>query len=964
MIAYASSTRSLLVRAGLPLLLLPLLPITAAGETLSGHGGQIKYDTEAQEYILKDIADPVPAAEVERSLSTALCGQCHVDAVAQLKASVHFSVQAPNPRILFPGGGAHGALDRACGLPGTSALINYNSDINLGECGKCHVGRFIPPMEGAFTSLFSQMGLPDPAGQAQALVDGGLDCLICHAEHYLSVRDDLDWLEKQVPLMNTHQIAGYAEPGAPSPSPEGYANLYRDNTDFDHDGAYDLLIDVTGDSKPDMCLPIGFNPDGSPICGWPTVGQDRSADAVLSVGKTDEHGCLRCHEHARTGYKRGTLFRVGYDAHANVCFPNPSLTADDPNCPQHNTCTACHVTLNQDYDGDGLEDVHKFVRGHLVGGDLAAADYPPPAPGVRPDPNDPTHLTCVQCHDAATLPQKGSPGKPGVHSDSHLQKIACETCHITRSGGITYSMYGHGGHISFGRNEDGLDTKVITYDHMVADGDTEAEVDADVDADFAAYEIKPVLMWFDGMTSFLAQSLAVRPLENVELSANAKIVPFKPMANGMVMDGRFFAGDTQINEAGFPYNKYSMYRFFANAISCDGLGLPEGMCGSDGLYGNAEVFSALKLLGTVTDNQDNVIVEGLTPAQTRQVTIKDLFEMGQPSLQTMAMMQAFPNLMNFSKSGYQYEHYLISTELAGAPEDADGDGILDEGAPFLFDMLGAVNTGLEEFKGFNMPMLLPPDYDWYPPFDSVENVATMKLPDGSFMKLFLAMQLQGMEVPMDQIQQRIGNYPAFSNGVTLGGHGIAPNPKQNALGGPGRSGCTECHSEGGVLTTKVPVTRKTLVDLPFEPPMNVGEMPIWRWVYYNVRGILDLGLKTSNEDVLAGIAHVDIAGNTDYMRTSDQQMVLNWFAPAEKPRLNGKPLEDYLSFTPADSQRVLKGTSLKKKDLTWNGGDWMPVLEPVTDAVPNYAVLGYMRDEVIFNTSGGVGGGGPGPGRN
>jgi hypothetical protein len=61
---------------------------------------------------------------------------------------------------------------------------------------------------------------------------------------------------------------------------------------------------------------------------------------------------------------------------------------------------------------------------------------------------------------------------------------------------------------------------------------------------------------------------------------------------------------------------------------------------------------------------------------------------------------------------------------------------------------------------------------------------------------------------------------------------------------------------------------------------------------------------------------------------------------------------------------VLKGTSLKKKDLTWNGGDWMPVLEPVTDAVPNYAVLGYMRDEVIFNTSGGVGGGGPGPGRN
>ena len=60
-----------------------------------------------------------------------------------------------------------------------------------------------------------------------------------------------------------------------------------------------------------------------------------------------------------------------------------------------------------------------------------------------------------------------------MHSKTHLEKIACETCHITQSGGITYSMYGHGGHISFGRNADGLDTKVITYDHMVADEGTD-----------------------------------------------------------------------------------------------------------------------------------------------------------------------------------------------------------------------------------------------------------------------------------------------------------------------------------------------------------------------------------------------------------------------------------------------------------------------------------------------------------
>ena len=395
--------------------------------------------------------------------------------------------------------------------------------------------------------------------------------------------------------------------------------------------------------------------DGQPETPWPTIMQDRSVEAVLSVGKTDEHTCLRCHEHARTGYKRGTLFRAGYDAHANLCFPKPSLKADDPNCPEHNACTACHVTLDYDHDGDGLDDVHKFVRGHLVGGDLAAADYSPPPPGEAADPSDPTHLTCVQCHGLDQLPQRAA---HGVHSDDHLAKIACETCHITRSAGITYSLYGQGGHLSFGRNTEGKDTRLITLDHMVAEeGDG-----ADIDADFAAYQLNPVLMWFNGSTSFLAQSLAIRG------APSAKITPFKPMANGMVMDGRFFRGDYLTNEANFPYNAHSMYRFYANAINCDELNLP-GMgpfvCGDDGKYGNAEVFSALGLLGTVKDKIGNVIVQGQTPEEVRTTTLMDLMAMDRPDVQTMAMMQAFPNLMNFSKAGYGYEHYLVAPPWPG-----------------------------------------------------------------------------------------------------------------------------------------------------------------------------------------------------------------------------------------------------------------------------------------------------------
>ena len=108
-------------------------------------------------------------------------------------------------------------------------------------------GRFIPPMQDAFTSVFTQMGMPPElaATNATNIVDAGLDCLICHADHYLSVRDDIDW------SLPTLENAGYAQPGAHSPSPQGYGKLAHDDGDFDHDGQLDLVIDQDGDGVPD-----------------------------------------------------------------------------------------------------------------------------------------------------------------------------------------------------------------------------------------------------------------------------------------------------------------------------------------------------------------------------------------------------------------------------------------------------------------------------------------------------------------------------------------------------------------------------------------------------------------------------------------------------------------------------------------------------------------------------------------
>ena len=81
--------------------------------------------------------------------------------------------------------------------------------------------------------------------------------------------------------------------------------------------------------------------------------------------------------------------------------------------------------------------------------------------------------------------------------------------------------------------------------------------------------------------------------------------------------------------------------------------------------------------------------------------------------------------------------------------------------------------------------------------------------------------------------------------------------------------------------------------------------------------------------MLAGTS-VDIDGNTKYVRDSGSSFVLNWFAP-----------NDPTGYRPADDATALEGTGLTADDLTWNGGHWMPVLEPVVDLKSNLEVLGY-----------------------
>ena len=168
--------------------------------------------------------------------------------------SAHFQLRAQADFVDMPGGGSHGMLDRACGLPGTSAMANNYAGTTSTPggylledgCGKCHVA-YRPPHKYAS----AEMAIPE------------IDCLICHAAVYGAEWDDPD------------NIAQYGD------NPEPHAREV-----FVLDGAN----------------------------SW---SQDRSLKTAESVGNLPQaESCLRCHEHGFSGYKRAAPFHASTDVHA------------------------------------------------------------------------------------------------------------------------------------------------------------------------------------------------------------------------------------------------------------------------------------------------------------------------------------------------------------------------------------------------------------------------------------------------------------------------------------------------------------------------------------------------------------------------------------------------------------------------------------------------------------------------
>ncbi len=590
--------------------------------------------------------------------------------------------------------------------------------------------------------------------------------------------------------------------------------------------------------------PTGLNAGFGTIGGVPQrIRQDRSGEALDSIRAvpTDDM-CLRCHEHGRTDYKRGELPEPEYDIHYKL-----GVSGDNP-------CLFCHEAAN-----------HKFDRGIMVNGDIFASDYP-----VNSAENS---TSCASCH---TNRPHGS-----ARLNDHVAKISCETCHITLTSGAETTVWADGGFLALAKGADNRPVKLYTK--------KEAGTNLDNEALWEAYNQRPIYMPFSGLTSFLAQSIPLTnynpamgsgraPGEATAAAIPPRIWPFKTIINPLPFDGRFFGiggVDTDADNDGV--NDYSMFA---------------------GMRLFADQYKALEFMDADFDFTAFAVdtVTGML-ATTVAPTDPDY-----PSYAAMAQMAAFPMMLSFDKYTFGYNWYqdLGDLDAAGKLEQWDNRPLA------VRDMRKAVEVGMGRFLdmmagiGFTPPQGMTLDMlkGMYSKDGlSADQLVVMAAPPGSEMQFMLQqMKAAGLADVSDTL---IENYPAWSNGVTLGGHGVS---RREALI------CADCHNEDpglNVFDQKVEV-----------PSYGANGMPLMQWVFY------DQALLAKAEAGEA-VADVETAG---YVKT-------------------GEPFEMGVSFRTAGQEAAALG-------ITYGlNGDYLAMLTPVTHLVSNWKVLGYTDERIAELTN-------------
>jgi len=212
-------------------------------------------------------------------------------------------------------------------------------------------------------------------------------------------------------------------------------------------------------------------------------GEDTSLKAALSITKTPTNeSCLRCHEHSFSeDYKRGTPYTPENDVHAMAGL----------------NCITCHTTEH-----------HKIAKG-MYESDMVANDLPD------------VDVTCSNCH--SNQPHKG---KIGQTLNEHIEKLACQTCHIPEVSGIVYENWGR----PVKDNINGKYSELSKFDQIPSNPELYVPTDT----------IKmghPSYIWKEPNTKDQkdAQSWMAFATSNIN-SPNAKIFPVRALTQVMLFD--------------------------------------------------------------------------------------------------------------------------------------------------------------------------------------------------------------------------------------------------------------------------------------------------------------------------------------------------------------------------------------------------------------------------------------------
>ncbi len=260
-------------------------------------------------------------------------------------------------------------------------------------------------------------------------------------------------------------------------------------------------------------------PGTKTITGAPAWAVDLTK-AAQSVGQPGRDNCGNCHFYGGGGdnVKHGDLSSALYSPPKEV---DVHMSPDGENM----TCSTCHVS-----------DQHQWAGSRYAVNAVDPHHDKPLKPGERRDV-----ATCESCHGESPHPVN----LKGIKLNDHVDKIACQTCHIpefARGGVATKTVWDW----STAGKLDDAGKPFALHDFTQSDG-AELHSYVSTKGDFEWGEnVVPHYAWFDGQVEYATHDRTIDPSRTVDVNlikgdpsdGSSRIWPFKRMEGRQAYDSK------------------------------------------------------------------------------------------------------------------------------------------------------------------------------------------------------------------------------------------------------------------------------------------------------------------------------------------------------------------------------------------------------------------------------------------